>query len=288
MIYEVSPYNNEHIVAKLKIEESATFVDQLHVCEANRTYTFKPKPYNFPFESNPRIYYEKLDADTAFVGRRLRPRRRFPFFSYSVDGWVNEPVQRNFCCSKIKPRDSDLVVLSDIDEIIDSRHWPQIIDEVAKRGIVTVGLHFTLYFLNLFSKSFPGPPDYSYRIFIMTGKIFNTLTVTSDQLRKLGERGKLIDDVYRIPGLMGFHHSWLGDEVFIENKLRSYSHGREDHSAHLYSRYGNIDRAAIRSFLVSKSSIFGEGHELEVRNDVEFLASVTEKRDSELRDFFAP
>ena len=72
--------------------------------------------------------------------------------------WHNEAVQRNCACNyKNLVGDEDIVILSDVDEIIDSRFSDQIVNEVKKRGIITVRLHFTLFYLNLFSKNWGGP-----------------------------------------------------------------------------------------------------------------------------------
>lgn len=72
--------------------------------------------------------------------------------------------------------DDDIVILSDIDEIIDSRYLDEIIHEVRKRGIVTIKLCFTLFYLNLVSTNWGGAPI-SYRLFIMT-KYFKKMSIT--------------------------------------------------------------------------------------------------------------
>jgi hypothetical protein len=287
MIFEACPFNNENLVASIKVTESDGFVDQLHICEANRTFQFTPKPYNFLFDSDARVHYKKLDADKMFKGERFRFHRKHPFFSKSVNPWVNERIQRNYCSASLVPGDRDLVVLSDIDEIIDSRHWPQVIHEAKKHGIVTIGLHFTLYYFNLFSDNFAGPPDYSYRVFAMTGQRFNEMKISSDRLRKLGEAGRLKDTVHRIPGVMGFHHSWLGDTDFIKAKLLSYSHDRKDHDAGLYSPDGSIAKERIDNLLLDKKSVFGEVHQLQIRNDIPQLHTVELQRYGSLLRFFA-
>jgi molecular chaperone DnaK len=84
---------------------------------------------------------------------------------------------------------------SDIDEIIDSRFSEELIRYVNKYGITTIKLHYTLYYFNLFSKNWVGPPDYSYRVFLMSGEYFKRNSVNSNLLRKAGERGDLVETV---------------------------------------------------------------------------------------------
>jgi hypothetical protein len=156
------------------------------------------------------------------------------------------------------------VILSDIDEIIDERQKDRIIEETRKRGIITIKIYFTLFYFNLFSRNIGGPPDYSYRIFIMTGKYFNKLKMTSDQLRKAGEHGKLMNEVYCLEEFMGFHHSWIGDANFIKNKLLAYAHIE-------FRSLANEDY--IQKCIKEKKSIY-PGHELYIDHNIEMLRSV--------------
>lgn len=275
MILETCPFNNENLIARIKLEENMGNVAKTYIVEANRTFKNTDKPFCFEFPDNESVEYVQFEAQKSFSKRTINFRKQRPYISYKVDPWRNESIQRNFAASLINPFDEDIVVLGDIDEIIDRRSWPQILDEVYRHGIVTVGLHFTMFYLNLFlprDVKF-GPADFSYRVFIMTGKYFKEMNLSSDKLRKLGEGGKLTNDVYRIPGIHGFHHSWLGDASFVVNKLNSYSHDLRDHSAELHDSDG-INHEVIKEIMASKKSVFG--HTLELRDDVDLLLSVTE------------
>jgi hypothetical protein len=287
MIFECCLFNNENIIAKIKLAESSNFVGQLHLTEANRTFRFTPKAWELNIEPNGRLFYHKVYGESEFKGPHLRLHRRSPFVSYSVNPWINERRQRNLACSHILPMDDDVVVLSDVDEIIDQRYWPEILDQVRRHGIVTIGMHFTLYYFNLFSDRFVGPPDFSYKVYVMTGKHFKNMTISSDKLRKLGESGRLSNVVFRIPGIQGFHHSWLGDVEFIQRKLRAYSHGKGDHDGELYLPDGSINQETIRTLLLNRESIFGSSHKLQIRDDISMLQSVESERREELAQFFA-
>jgi hypothetical protein len=288
MIFQCCPFNNENLIAGLSLKESAGYVDEMHISEATRTFQYTLKSLNFKNElGDGRVRYHKIEADSKFLGKHWWLTRTAPFIHYSINPWVNEGRQRNLASSHIRPNDDDIVVLSDIDEIVDSRYWPEVIWNVRKHGIVTVGLHFTLYYFNLFSTSTfgSGPDDYSYRLFAMTGKIFNELSISSDRLRKLGESGKLVDSVHRIPGLQGFHHSWLGDTEFVRNKLLSYAHGQSDHVEGLYAADGSIRSDYVEYLLTNKKSLF-ENQNLRVRNDVSQLQSVEDLRQTEWSRYF--
>lgn len=58
----------------------------------------------------------------------------------------------------------------------------------------------------------------------MTGEVYKKINITIDILRKAGERKKLIGIIHCPNEIMGFHHSWLGDENFIKDKINSWAH----------------------------------------------------------------
>ena len=269
-IYECSPYFNEKLVANLKISESQNWIDELHIVESNST--FKGENKNYTFSSNvSNVKYHKIDKNH-FKGKIIwKFRRKFPFFGKASAAWKNEEIQRNFACSYISPLSNDIVILNDIDEIIDSRHADKIVYLVKKHKIITIKLHFTMYYLNLFSLNWhelwPNSPiDYSYRVFIMNGDKFNTLKMTSNKLRRNAESGKFINSIYCDNFFYGFHHSWLGGYKAIKAKLQSYAHQLEDHSDKIYDKTSKrIVEASFHNLISANKSLF-DGHKLVRRN----------------------
>lgn len=286
-IYQCCPYYNEQLIANLNIEEASKWIDEFHITEGNLSFQWNNKEYNFQHEKKYNIVkYHKLDCIKYYkknniFGKLALSKYRFSSNEYNRNllispTWYNEAVHRNKSCKNINPKDDDIVILSDIDEIIDSRYAQKIISEVKKRGIITIKLHFTLFYFNLFSYNWGGPKDYSYRVFIMTGEYFKNMNITSDELRKLGEQGKLYDKVYCLDEICGYHHSWLGDENFILNKIKSYAHTE-------HAKFADINY--IKECLQNKKSIFPE-HDLRVRNDVELVETIAIKKNSLLQKYF--
>ncbi len=151
-------YYNEATVADLAVKEMSGFVNQLLVVEGNRTFQYGAKKYNFQHGNHPQVKYFPEDFDLLFQGKRLRRKQSWPFLTISIDAWSNERVQRNLVASKLQPADDDYVILGDIDEILDSRQWEEIVFYTNRHGIVTVGLHHTMYFVNLFATTSIGDP----------------------------------------------------------------------------------------------------------------------------------
>ncbi len=278
-IYEFCPFNNENLVASIKHIEHGNFLDELHITEADKTFTCEEKKYNYKQEDSNLIKYHQMNASDFFKKNGYGLTRTPWFIRYKNNAWYNESVQRDLASSWVRPNDDDIVILSDIDEIIDSSRIDEIINQVAKHQIITIKIQFTLFYFNLFSKNWTGPPDYSYRVFIMTGKYFNSMKISSDKLRKLGEHGALINEVHCLDGFSGFHHSWLGDHNFIAKKIMSYSHGPEDHDSRLFNSLGEVDIDYVEYCLRNCESIFGKEHSLYQDNKIQLLKSVNSIRD---------
>ncbi|MDE1280441.1 hypothetical protein, partial [Vibrio aestuarianus] len=241
-------------------------------------YTFTKKHKGFlldqDIKENRTVNYVPISGKYAFKKSGLGLIRRFPFIGHKNRAWYNEGYQRNYSAEirMLDICDEDILIFSDIDEIIDSRYKDEIIDMVKKNGIITVKLHFSMFYLNLFSVNWGGPKDYSYRLFIMTGKHYKSLNMSIDELRKMGERGLLQGKVYCPDKFYGFHHSWLGDEAFILGKLQSYCHEPHEHNSNILTN-NQYDINKIKVALKNGESIFPE-HLLEVSNDIDMLKSI--------------
>lgn len=272
-------------MTELKIYENSSQGVQTCITEANKTFKYQDKPYNFSVscESNKYKYWQ-LDANGLFVGKQFRISRRPWFIKYSVNPWVNEAIQRNAAASWVQVEDDDIVILSDIDEILYGKLIPELVDLVKKREIITVPVIFTCFYLNLVCRDWPGPKNYSYRIFLMTGRKFKKLGMTSDELRKKGESGRLKNEIYCYEKFAGFHHSWLGDINFIANKLVSYAHDNSDHSPEIFLPSGEVNMDELKNRILAGNGIF-PGQTLMVEPELKYLDSVEISRDALSRYF---
>lgn len=239
-IYDFSPYNNENIICEIKSFENKKWMDQTHIFEFDRTFQNVEKLYNFNLNIDNKLINHKIPASQLFVDDTLKAKIKRKLKSISGTGivefgdgyvvgnaWLNEAIQRNYSQKIIENMiidDDDILIFSDVDEIIDSDYSEEIIKEVYKHGLITIKLSLTTYYFNLKLNNIGGPADYSYRVFIMTGRRYKSLNITIDMIRKAGERGKLVGLVYCPDKILGVHHSSLGDVDFILNKLKSFSH----------------------------------------------------------------
>ena len=285
------PFYNENLVASLNIEEASKWVDEIHITEFNKSFKYGSHQYQFQ-NDNVKVHYHPMDAANLYK----KPRKYIPHIIFKPisrwmnkimrdTSWYNEGVSRNYSLWNSNYKDDDIIILSDIDEIIDSKYSNEIINAVNQHGIITIKIYFTMFYFNLFCPIWSGPDDYSYRFFIVKGdylkKHFNG---DSDYLRKMGEQSKLLNEVKCLNGIKGYHHSWLGDEKFVVNKLRSYAHTFDCHSPEFFSANGDIDINTIKEYMRSGKSIFPDT-KLKVDNNIKLLPNIENLR-NKLPNFF--
>jgi hypothetical protein len=235
-IYEFCPFFNENRIAEIKIKENSSWVDELHIVESNRSFNCEEKPYNFDKSLiNKKVIYHQFNSDSVF---RVKEETNKVVFNKKIyDEWYwrwlndhsvmyNESIQRNLCTHYLFDivRDDDIVILSDFDEIIDNRFAEEIINKVKKNNIITIKLYYSAFYLNIFcSKTMPGhSPDHSYRLFIMTGRFFKSMPISSDLLRKKGTDRMLSTSIYCLKETAGFHHTFLDFENTLSGKAGAW------------------------------------------------------------------
>jgi hypothetical protein len=282
-VYEYCPFFNENKAAEIKMRENAHWVDELHICEANKTFSCEDKGFNFDLSLlTDKVKYHKLDMSHHFRKPKDNPSYynpgtcqadRFDSWYWELlcnnSGFYNEAFQRNYCSFLLRDivRDDDIVILSDLDEIIDSRFADKIIKEVKAHQVITVKLHYSVFYLNLFSDRNHGAGNYSYRIYIMTGKYFNSMPFSSDYLRKKGIAEALMEEVYCIEDLMGFHHSWLEVDKNGFPKLLAFRGNARDKEM--------VSENFLDKCLTEKKLLYLDAN-LYVDNEKRFLKSIKE------------
>lgn len=296
MIYEYSPFLNENRVLEIKVREAAGWVDQIHVCEADRNFSYEPKRsmYRPFFETSPehaglgaRVHLHTLATEKLFCA----PPKEQIYYNPEVhnkdhfDSWYwrllrgnaayhNESVQRNHATIlKQTVRDEDIVILSDVDEILDSRFAKRLINEAKKHGIITVKLHYSAFYLNLFAASNHGMPHFAYRLFLMTGRYFKTMPFSPDYLRKRGIEGGFLNEIYCPDEPMGYHHSWLEPDKNALSKLKAFHKNVQDQS---------MINPEFASNCISQKRLRYLNAELYIDNDKDFLRALSEMDTSNL------
>ena len=242
-ILEYCPFFNEHEIAAMKIREAGYWIDELHLCEADKNFSYEDKPYNFDTSTlNDKVKYHKITAGSLFKPAlpdqsyyhpdTCSPEQFDQWYWHLLThnmGYHNEAMQRNTCnILRDVAGEEDIIILSDLDEFLDSRLADRIVDTVKKHQIITVKLHFSVFYLNMFSDKSHGMRNFSYRTYIMTGKYFHKMPFTGDYLRKKGISGGLEQTIHCPDEFMGFHHSWLQPAANAFTKLKAFEANVKD------------------------------------------------------------
>ena len=109
-VVDVFPFNGELDMLELKLEAMASWVDRFVIVEGSRTFTGLPKTLSFPDAAERfRPYLDKIV---------YRPVEAFP--AYLTSAWAREFYQRDQALHALAGicADDDVVIISDVDEIV--------------------------------------------------------------------------------------------------------------------------------------------------------------------------
>jgi len=225
-------------------------VDCFIIVEANQTHRGKSKPLFFNENKhlfkqfNDKIIHVIIDLPYVHPTINLKGNKPFQLFNYNENGdqWINEGYQRHTGILKgllqISLDDSDYIIVSDLDEIID----PNTINNIRNNKISISFAKFKqdLYFFNLNYKN----NNIWIHPYIISYKFYKEYSQTFDPLKKhrycyyskeysyiftnierlfLTELRLQFDNVDLINN-GGWHLSYFGDNNFIKNKYDNFAH----------------------------------------------------------------
>jgi beta-1,4-mannosyl-glycoprotein beta-1,4-N-acetylglucosaminyltransferase len=164
--------------------------------------------------------------------------------------WENEIFQRNAisrglnCIKELS--DFDLIIISDLDEIPDKL----ILDKI-KKNIITIDiniLEMDLYYYNLNTRYV----NKWVLCKILTYKKYREFNSNCNKIRNVINCNKIING--------GWHLSYFGDEYFIQNKIKNFSHQELNKSEYtdfekINERIKNSEDLYSRNFVIEKIKI---------------------------------
>lgn len=215
---------NELDLLKIRCEELKGLKVTHILVEATRTFTGKSK--SLTYYQN-REYFKDYNIQH-FVSDTLLE---------NVSPWENETNQRNYILDALLmcgTKDEDLVIVSDVDEIVRKSAVEKYNPDM---GLTALQMDIYWYKLNLLAEkgTWVVPRILTYKELKET---------TPDEIRRSGYPSIIHDS--------GWHFSYAGDEEFISNKLKSFSHSE-------YNTQKYTDKEYIKQKVESGESLWGEG-----------------------------
>jgi beta-1,4-mannosyl-glycoprotein beta-1,4-N-acetylglucosaminyltransferase len=210
-IIDCFTFYNEIDLLTYRLNLLNDYVNYFVIVEARQTHTGRDKPLFF--EENKQIYEKFTEKIIHHVvdlpykyeneNKNIRPE----------EAWLNENFQRNVISeclySKINMSESDIIIISDLDEICNPNILYNIKEGSISVGINTLEMDFYYYNLNTFI-----PTKWRH------AKIMS--------LKKYKESNKNFTDIrlQYYPSILsgGWHLSYFGDEHFISNKIKNFAH----------------------------------------------------------------
>ena len=200
-IYDCFTYCNEEDIVQIRFEELSDVVDYFVVVESSQTFTGKPKPF----------YFDDLpDWVNQWKEKIIRIKIDFP--DDLKTSWEREFFQRN-AIAQIVDRldDSDVVLISDADEIIKS----SLLKKITEHRI-PARIDVKQYFWN-FNWQVPSHCDQGARPVVCAKHSLKKHT--PQELRTM---------VLPVIPDGGWHFSFFGESDKIRNKIESFAHTEYD------------------------------------------------------------
>lgn len=254
---------NEEDLLTVRLEEHSAFIDKFVIIELNETHSGLRKEQNFKPEKyekfKGKIFYKFLDAGLIPSYKALIPYEHSGNINSNKSHWERENFQRNFSKIILKSLgvgDSDTVLSSDLDEIIDEKTFEtckqKIKTELCPRSnlkIAKVKQRHRNYKVNLLSDTFGYGPR------VMEFATYDKIDPSLLREYNLG--------FVACEG--GWHFSYLSkDKGGILTKMKSFSH------AYQQDDVSTEDEAFKKMFkMVSYSEPIGDGYPKEILRNLD-------------------
>jgi len=250
MIYLKSYCYSKHELPFInaQLDESMGHVDKFYLYEFDRTHTGVEKKFELDgiIPKNDRLVYKKVSVkDTCVYAYNDGPKIHA----------INEPIQRSYIFNDpdVVLCDEDIIFDVDVDEIIYSSSYPNLIDSYMAPTSIRLNQFFFKHNYLWTDCNFSSPTMYKYKDIKNTIHKVNGLNV-STHTRDLPKK---TSDIH------GCHMSWIMPVDYMINKLHSYGHTE-------FRKYA--DAVELQKAIDDKKYIFDlkrpfNIHELEFNDD---------------------
>lgn len=210
-IYDCFTFYNELELLDLRLAELYSKVDYFVLVEA--TTTFQNQPKDLYYKDNEHRYRQYSDKIIHVVVDDM---------PMNTDPWQNERFQRDAILRGLVNADpEDIAIISDVDEFI----RPETVDYIRQNPRQAYGLRMP-YFNFKFNYMLINDNE-SYCVWATAGQV-GALTSPEDLRRSRWVLHQLPynfdDGTVAMLEHAGWHFTYIGDDEFIKNKIKSFAH----------------------------------------------------------------
>lgn len=200
MIYSCTLFFNEFNLLELKLSEELEYVDQFIIVQSPLTFSGKPKDLLLEYD-HPKVKVINIPIDLVNHNFGLSDLKQIAF--------AREGFQRSYALNDIEIQENDVIIISDIDEIIIGKEIPDLVEQCLFYGEINLKQKLFYYKLNLLVGDWFCPR-------MVAGYLYQVGGLDLDNWRRL-YRNKVIETT-------GKHFSYLSDAKGIVDKIESFSH----------------------------------------------------------------
>ena len=206
MIVDNILLHDEIDMLELRLNVMGDHVDRIVIVESDHTFTNIPKPYHF--EENAERFSRWFDK--ILYVKAVSPKH--------VDPWSNEHWSRDQMAKGWTDlTDQDILIVSDVDEVI----RPEAIDYIKNTthnyyGLIMPVSYYKFNYVDVHSTGIG--------YVAWAGAFRNIGDYPPHQLRKFRGNEKSCVWIHHA----GWHFSWIGNDKYLNNKLKSFSHTEFD------------------------------------------------------------
>jgi len=222
-------FYNELELLKFKLKELNDIVDYFVLIESK--YTFVGNEKELYYEKNKVLFSEYNHKIIHVIHEHNATMENSPRDDGLPNAWYNEKEQRFYGTkgiSKLDLADDDLIILSDLDEIVDKNTLKKIKEEGLEEPIYCLEQY--MYYYNLNNR--------------LKDKWYRSKIVRFDELSKYFDKSPdsfqtIVQPVYNPDGKHignypiikkgGWHFSYFGGINKIKNKIKNFSHTELSH-----------------------------------------------------------
>ena len=235
-IYDCFIFFNELDILDLRLNILDPYVDKFVITEATHTFSGNEKPLVYQenisrFDKfQDKIIHNIVDMSPTHINNMQEnvPGQH----SQYADCWKRETRQRNamICGLELFADLSDIVLLSDVDEVVNPNLLIDQIPFLNRSNFLRFEMLAHYYYLNLqfqehgTSPFMHGPSACLYEMLVNRKQ-------TPQSLRNFALGTRIVDKKIHYDSVEphtvyngGWHWSYLGDENFIKNKIKAFSH----------------------------------------------------------------
>lgn len=231
MVIDTFLFNNEFDMLDIRLAITDSYVDQWIVCEGNRTLSGQPKPY----------YLSEALHRYQHLGNRLQViKLDIP------ETWTNWDIENGqraaIVPGYITANGNDIVMHSDLDEILNPAMWPKIVEFLEQQNKpVSCTLDMYIYkFDQKVDRKWGGNVVAKKHMFRDPCELYKGLEAGVGHAKKRKDRSHCVG----FPETVGWHWTWMGSDEVIKHKVKSCIESQSKDSDAVLDSFKKLDTAS--------------------------------------------